>query len=158
MFQEEAPEVVWDFRDMPPHLSTSSRFYVLFLLIVCIVVGVEIFRAWRIAPPFTLSRQRNNPSYLPKLEASRRKLKQWILCTLLASGTLASFGLYHVCDELLNDRKILGRFALLLALREYATELTMGSLIALFAFLVQWHFFARIQRLRQMSSGQPTPE
>ncbi len=152
MFQEQTPQVAWDFRDMPPHLSTSSRFYILFLLVFCIVIGVEILRAWRIAPPFTLARQRNNPSYLTKLETSRRRLKQWIVCTLVASVTLASLNLYDVCDLLLSEKA--GRMTILLAIREYSTEFTAASLIALFAFLVQWHFLARIQRLHQMFTGQ----
>jgi hypothetical protein len=156
MFQDQVPEAVWDLRESP-QLSTSSRLYFIFLLIVCIVVSVEVFRAWRNALPFRQPRHPNNPFYLTMLETSRNKLKQWIVCTLLASGILTSLDLYDFCNRSLIENTS-GRFAVLLTVREYATELTMGLLVVLFAFLVQWHFLARIQQLRQGSNGKLTPE
>jgi hypothetical protein len=148
MFQEQAPEVTWDLRQIQRVPSTSFKLYVLFLLIVCIVTSVELFKAWRAAPPFRLSRQVGNPSYLKMLDASRTRLQQWILCTFLAWGILTSLSLCDVCYRLLGEKTI-GSGVILFVLRDYAAALSMAFLVVLFAFLVRWHLLARIERLRE---------
>jgi hypothetical protein len=123
------------------------KLYVLFLLFVCLVTSVELFKAWRAAPPFRLSRQANNPSYPKMLEASRIRLRQSILCIFLALGMLTSLNLSDVCNLMLAE-KTMGRGLILFVLRDYGADLTMGFLVVLFAFLVRWHFLTRIEHLR----------
>jgi hypothetical protein len=148
MFQDEvAPPQAWELRE-PPQLSPSARLYLLFLLIVCVVVAIELFRAWRLAPPFGLSRQRNNPSYLKGLETARTRITQWILRSFLVLGIHTSLSLLRVCSLLLGESSI-SAVSFLLAFREYAAELMMGLSVAFFGFLIQWHFLLRIKRLRE---------
>jgi hypothetical protein len=110
--------------------------------------SVELFKAWRAAPPFRLSRQLSNPSYLKMLAASRTRLKQWIFCTFLLWGTLTSLSLSDVCDRLLGEKTI-GSAVILFVIRDYAAALTMAFLVVFFSFFVQWHILARIERLRE---------
>jgi hypothetical protein len=81
------------------------------------------------------------------LEASRTRLRQWILCTFLVVGILTSINLTHICTFLLSERTIRGE-VILYILRDYGADLTLGFLAVLFAFLVRWHFLTRIERLR----------
>ena len=143
---QEAPQTTWDLQQIYREPSTSVKIYVLFLLVVCIVTSVELFRAWRVAPPFRLSRQVGNPSYPKMLEASRTRLRQWILCIFLAMGILTSINLSDVCNLMLGE-KTMGHGLILFAFRDYGADLTLGFLAVLFAFLVRWHFLARIERL-----------
>ncbi len=145
---QEAPQTTWDLQQIYRGPSTSVKIYVLFLLVVCIVTSVELFRAWRVAPPFRLSRQVGNPSYPKMLEASRTRLRQWILCTFLVLGILTSINLSDVCNLMLSE-KTMGRELILFVLRDYGADLTMGFIAALFAFLVRWHFLTRVERLRE---------
>jgi len=80
------------------------------------------------------------------LEASRTRLRQWILCIFLAMGILTSINLSDVCNLMLGE-KTMGHGLILFAFRDYGADLTLGFLAVLFAFLVRWHFLARIERL-----------
>jgi hypothetical protein len=127
--------------------STAFKLYVLFFLIACLVPIVELFKAWRIALPFRLSRQVSNLAYPKLLEASGARLTQWIFFTFLTSGLCISLSLYDVCNRLMNE-KVVGIFTILLVLSDYATALTMTFIAILLMFLVRWHFIARINYLR----------
>jgi len=146
MLQES---VGWDPRYMTREPSTSLKIYMLFLFVACFVVAIKLIRIWRAAPPFRLSRQAGNPTYLQSLQASSTSLKQWIGCTFLGWGILFSISLHKVCDRLLDDESM-GRFAILFAIQDFATTLTMALLVAVFLFLVRWHMLDRMERLRNM--------
>jgi hypothetical protein len=138
----------WDPQYIYREPSTGLKLYVLFLLVGCVVTSVELFKAWRAAPPFRISRQVSNATYLNGLETSRTRLKQWIFFTILVWGILTSTSIYDVCNRLLAEKKI-GSAAVLLVLQDYATTLTMALLVILFAFLVRWHLVSRINYLRK---------
>lgn len=144
MFQKT---VTWDLRYINREPSMSMKLYLLFLLFCCIVTSVELFKAWRVAPPFKLSRQASNRSYVKTLEASGTRLKNWILCIFLAMGILTSLNISDACNLLLAEKRM-GLGVVLFVLRDYGAEVTMGFLVVLFAFLIRWHFMARIERLR----------
>jgi hypothetical protein len=59
--------VAWDPQNMIVEPSTGQKIYVLFLLVACVVTIVKLIRVWRVALPFRLSTQANNPSYLKLL-------------------------------------------------------------------------------------------
>ncbi len=126
----------------------------LFLLVVCVVTGIKLIRAWRVAPPFRLSRQAGNPAYLQLLQAWSTSLKQWIGSTFLGWGILASISLYEVCDRLL-DVKGMARFAILFVVQDFAVALVMALLVAVFLFLVRWHMLDRMQHLRHAPDYAP---
>jgi hypothetical protein len=142
MFQETG---TWDLRYINREPSISMKLYVFLLLFICIVTGVKLFRTWRAAPPFRLSRQASNPSYLKMLQASKTQLAQWILCIFLALGIRTSLNLSDVCNLMLG--KTAGSGVIPIVLRDYSAELTMSFFVALFAFLVRWHCLTRIERL-----------
>jgi hypothetical protein len=116
----------------------------LFLLVVCIVTSIKLVRLWRMAPPFRAQRQRDNSAYLSLLQSSAASLKQWISFTYLGWGIFASISLYNLCNQLLDDKRVGGLMVVFLV-REFSTTLTMALLVALFAFLAQWHMSRRIQ-------------
>jgi hypothetical protein len=138
----------WDLRNIHREPSTSLKLYVFFLLVGCVVTSMELIKAWRVAPPFRISRQISNASYLNGLEASRTRLKQWIFFTILVWGILTSTSVYDVSNGLLAEKKI-SSGAVLFVLQDYATTLTMALLVILFAFLVRWHLVSRINYLRK---------
>src|ERR1700682_873778 len=145
---QEASQTTWDLRYINREPPTSMKLYLLFLLFACIVTSVELFKAWRVAPPFRPPRQVSNPSYLKMLEASRTRLRQWILFIFLALGILTSLNLSDVCILMLGE-KTMGSGLILFVLRDCGADLTMGFFVVLFAFLVRCHFLARIDRLRE---------
>jgi hypothetical protein len=116
----------------------------LFLLVVCIVTSIKLVRLWRMAPPFRAQRQRDNSAYLSLLQSSAASLKQWIGFTYLGWGIFASISLYNLWNQLLDDKRVGGLMVVFLV-REFSTTLTMALLVALFAFLAQWHMSRRIQ-------------
>jgi hypothetical protein len=144
--QEEL--VGWDLQNIHRQPSTSLKLYLLFLLFVCAVTTVKLLKAWQAAPPFRLSRQACNPTYLRGLEASSISLKHWIGCTILAWGILTSTSLYEVCNRLVGEKTI-GSATFLVLLEDYSTVLSMALIVVLFVFLVRWHLLTRIERLRK---------
>jgi hypothetical protein len=75
-----------------------------------------------------------------------------ILCIFLAMGILTSLNISDACNLLLAE-KIMGLSVVLFVLRDYGAEVTMECLVVLFAFLVRWHFVARIERLRDSNQA-----
>ena len=147
-WQQGSSEVTWDLRVDGRERSTTWEIYVIFLLIACLATGAELFKTWRSAPPFRLSRQTGSPAYLKALEASRRRLKQWTLSTLLVWGVFAASSFHRVRYQLLVEKTI-GREAILLVLDDYARALSDALLVVFIIFLVRWHLQARIERLRE---------
>ena len=143
MLQESAA-TSWDPRAITSTPSVSLKLYMLFLLVVCIVTSIKLVRLWRMAPPFRAQRQRDNSAYLSLLQSSAASLKQWISFTYLGWGVFASISLYNLCNQLLDDKRVGGLMVVFLV-REFSTTLTMALLVALFAFLAQWHMSRRIQ-------------
>ena len=131
--------------------STAMKIYILFLFLVCIVTSVKLVRVWRAAPPLRLSRQASSPTYLQLLETSSRRLTQWMVSTFLAWGLFASISLTHVCNQLLNDKRM-GQFVILFVIQDLSTTLTMALVTVLFSFLVRWHMLKRIEYLRLIPS------
>ncbi len=128
--------------------STAFKIYVLFTLVAFLVVVTRLIRVWIAVPPFRLRRQANNPAYLKRLQASRASLKQWMGCTLVAWATLASTTVTRTCDVLLESRAT-GMAAFVWAIKDLSTSLSLGSFVALFLFLAQWHLHNRIELLRE---------
>jgi hypothetical protein len=146
MFQEST---TWDLRHMTREPSTSTKIYMLFLLVVCIVTTVKLIRVWRRASPFRLSQRDGNPDYLRLLQSSGTSLRQWICFTVLTWGVFASVCLYDFCDGLLIEKRT-PREMFLFAIQDFSTTLTMTLLVVLFSFLARWHMLKRIEYLRQM--------
>ena len=126
--------------------SMGLKVYVWFLLFVCLVTTIKLIRIWRGAAPFRLSRQRNHAAYLQVLRTSCKSLAQWIGCTFLGWGILASHTLYNLCRGMLNE-KVTGRLVILFAVEDFATSLTMALWVVSFAYLARWHMITRIRRL-----------
>jgi len=143
MLQESAA-TSWNPRAITSTPSVSLKLYMLFLLVVCIVTSIKLVRLWRMAPPFRAQRQRDNSAYLSLLQSSAASLKQWIGFTYLGWGIFASISLYNLWNQLLDDKRVGGLMVVFLV-REFSTTLTMALLVALFAFLAQWHMSRRIQ-------------
>jgi hypothetical protein len=146
MLQEST---TWNPRYIYREPSTSLKIYVLFLFAVCIVACVKLFRVWRAAPPFRLSRKAGSPAYLQSLEISSTSLSQWIGSTFLVWGIFSSVSLYDVCDRLFDSKRI-GSFVILFVIQDFSKTLTMALLVVLFLRLVRWHMLKRIERLRHI--------
>ena len=149
MLQDDS-SVGWDPLVIPPHISPSLKIYVLFLVIAVIAATTRLISLWIAAPPFWLSRQANNPTCLQRLRAERAKLKQWLVCTLLGWGVVASIELFQASTRL--EAKVNGIGSTLFAIRDFSMHAEMASVTALFLFLVQWHLLNRIERLSQLST------
>jgi hypothetical protein len=144
MLQESASVDLTDFIREP---STSFKFYVLFLLVACVVGCAKLARIWRAAPPFRLSRLTDRPTHLRLLQESSRSLTQWIGCIFLAWGVLTSTALYGVCNNILTE-KTAGRLVILYAIEDFSASLGAGLWVVIFLFLVRWHALARIDRMK----------
>jgi len=138
--------VGWDPISLPPNISPSLRCYVLFLFVAVVVVIAKLVTLWIAAPPFRLSRQARNPDFLQCLRRARRSIQQWLLCTLLGWGFVASIDLFEASGRLLvaKPRDV---SLILFAVRNFSVGPEMASLVALLLFLAQWHLLNRIERL-----------
>jgi hypothetical protein len=116
------------------------------LLVTAIVAMVKLVPLWIAAPPFLLSRQANNPEYLQRLRTVRVSVKQWMVCTLLVWGFVASVDLFQVSSRLLAAKGA-GTVLILFAIRNFSAGPEMAFLVALFLFLAQWHLLNRIESI-----------
>lgn len=139
--------VTWDPQNMIVEPSIGQKTYVLFLVVVCVVTILKLIRIWRVALPFRLSTQANNPSYLKLLRSTHSSLSHWMWCMFLGWGVLSSTALYDFCNSMLNE-KVTGRMVVLLQIREFSALLATALWVVLFVFLVRWHVSARIECLR----------
>lgn len=139
--------VTWDPQNMIVEPSIGQKTYVLFLVVVCVVTIIKLIRIWRVALPFRLSTQANNPSYLKLLRVCHRSLCHWIGCIFLAWAILSSTAIYNFCHGMLSE-KVTGRIVILFAIRDFFTSLSMALWVVLFVFVVRWHASSRIERLR----------
>ncbi len=146
--QGDESAIGWDPMYIHREPSTALKIYVLFLLIAFVVTMTRMIAVWIAAPPFRLARQASNPAYLQRLQASRSSAKQWLGCTLLGWGILASTSVTHACDVLLQS-KAAGTAALLWAIKDFSVSLSLGLFVALFLFLLQWHLHNRLEHLRK---------
>ena len=135
----------WDWRQLPV-LSSSMRIYLLFLFVIVIVTATKLLRAWRTAPPFRLSRQAGNPTYIRSLRASSTSLKHWAAFVFLGWGICTCTSVHEFCVRLLDENRV-GSFVILLAVLGFASTLTMTLLVVLFMLLVRWHLIQRIENL-----------
>ena len=145
MLQDES-SIGWDPLSIPRPLSPVLRVYALFLLVTVIVVMAKLVTLWIAAPPFRLSLQANNPEYLQRLRTVRVSVKQWMVCTLLVWGFVASVDLFQVSSRLLAA-KMRGAVLILFAIRDFSVGPEMAFLVALFLFLAQWHLLNRIESI-----------
>ncbi len=143
---QESAYTSWDLRTVTSEPSTAIKIYILFLFVVCIVTSIKLIRIWRMAAPFRAQRQRENPVYESLLQSTASSLKRWIRVTGFGWGIFASISVYDFCDRLL-DQKTVGSLVVVFFVRDLSPTLTMALLVALFAFLVQWHIDRRIENL-----------
>jgi len=137
----------WDLRSIPHESTSAERALVFFFLIAVAVAAANLIRIWRMAPPFLVSRQAGNQSFLRQLRQSTRSTSQWMELTLLFYCLLIRFDLYHECSALLAPGRILAIDVVYL-LQNVLVLLEMGLLLMLLLFLVRWHFFSRIESVK----------
>ena len=144
MLQES---VTFDLRNMIDGPSTKMEIYTFFFLVAFIVTAAKVVRIWWAAPPFRLSRQANNPTFLLTLEKSVHSLKQWSDCAFLGWGLLASLRITDLCNNLPYQRG--GTWLVVVSVtREVSVALTMATLVMLCSLLARWHMLKRIEYLR----------
>ena len=146
MVQEQSQN--WNVRiDRWP--SVGEQLFDLFLLAVCLVASVWLFKVWRAAPPFKLSRQMNNMAYLKMLEAVSSSLVQWVVCTLLVWGIFSSVASYEAWNNsLILKEEFLRSSAIRSAFRDCSQAFSWALLTVLYVFLIRWHILTRITKLR----------
>src|SRR5215813_11542994 len=138
----------WDLQTMHPPLSPGFRLYLLFLFVGCLLAAANLAKLWRAAPPFRLARQERNSAYVRMLEVSSSSLRQWITCTFLAWGILASVGLYDLSKRLLAERAA-EHTIILFAIEGFSVEFTMALFVVLYLVLIRWHILKRIEQVRK---------
>jgi hypothetical protein len=143
------PSQNWDLRSVDRWPSAGEQLFVLFLLAVWLVASIFLFKVWRAAPPFKLSRQLNNMVYLKMLEAVSSSLAQWIICTLLVWGIFSSVASYEAWNNsLILKEEFLRSSAIRSAFRDCSLTLSTALLTVLYVFLIRWHILTRITKLR----------
>ena len=145
MLQDDS-SIGWDPLEFHPYVSLSLRIYAFFAVIAVIVTTTRLISLWIAAPPFWLSRQAHNPDYLRRLRTESDSVKQWMICTLLGWGGVASIELVHTSTRLVVAM-VYGTSTILFAIRDFSMHAELASVIALFLFLVRWHLLNRIDRL-----------
>jgi len=143
---QESTSASWDLRHMTLEPFAPLKIYLLLLLVVCIIAAIRLISLWRMAPPFRAHRQHDNPTYLPLLQSSAASLKRWSRFIGFGWGLFASTSVYDFCGRVLDEKSV-SRFVTVFYVREVSTTLTMALVVALLAFLIQWHIGRRIENL-----------
>lgn len=147
MLQETS---TWDLQRMGPALSPVFRLYIVFLFAVCILASSKLIKLWRAAPPFRVERQEKNLVYFRTLEMVATSLRQWITCTFLAWGIVASVDVYDCSNRLLGQEGV-DRNVVLFAIEGLSSGLTMALLVVLCLVLIRWHVLKRIEHCRRVA-------
>jgi hypothetical protein len=149
---QDESAIGWDPTTIYPAPSMALNVYVLFSLVAILAATVRLVMLWIPAPPFRLSKQKNNPAYLQQLSAGSHSLTQWMGCALLAGGFVASTDFYQTCNYLLRAKLLNGTLVLFLV-RNSIPDLTLTLLVALVLYLARWHLLNRSQRLRELTTS-----
>ncbi len=70
----------------------------------------------------------------------------------LAWGFMTSTSVYDLCSTLLLE-KVTGRNQMLLAIRDFSTNLSFALFVVFFVYLVRWHILIRAGRFPSGTDG-----
>jgi hypothetical protein len=138
----------WDLRSLPHEPSSSEKLFAFFFLTVAIVGVVKLIKIWRGAPPFRLSRQTGNVSYVRQLETRARSLGHWMRLTVLICAFFACLDFYHGSEELVFSRKITEVDVIYLLLGPFHI-FALGLSLIVWLFLIRWHLVKRLEHLAE---------
>ena len=141
-------EIQWDPLTILREPPYPYKIYMLFLFVTLVVTGARLIRIWAAAPPFRLSRQAHNSTYVELLQRVGRDLGRWMGVASLGAGTLAALTMTGICNDKLMATTDLPPSAVLYTIRDFSVSLTMALLTLLFLFLTRWHILKRIERLQ----------
>ena len=136
----------WDLRTVCYTPSTSTKVYVLFILLTFVVAIAKLLRIWWAAPPFRPRPKGDLSKHVQMLRASTSSLGRWIGLTFLAWGILVSVSLPNVCYGLTAERTI-GIASILFVISDSAPALSAALFAVLFLYLSRWYFIRRMERL-----------
>jgi hypothetical protein len=138
----------WDFRALPPSLSSYDRIFVfvmLGILVVALLKFVAIVKAVR------LLRDRKTLDCSPHLgflAVSIRSLSQWIVLPFFAWGFLAARKLYQLSTELFANPNSFVSLKLS-SFRTLFIELGMSILVSFLVFIARWYAINRLDSHRR---------
>jgi hypothetical protein len=141
----------WDFRALPPPLSSCDRIFVfvmLGILLVALLKFVAIVKAVK------LLRDSKTPDCSPHLgflAVSIRSLSQWIVLPFFAWGFLAAMKLYQRSTELFPNpgSSVAPELS---SFRTLFIELEMSILVSFLVFIARWYAINRLDSRRELRS------
>src|SRR5258708_5809317 len=136
----------WDLRTVCYTPSTSTKVYLLFILLTFVVAIAKLLRIWWAAPPFRPRPKGDLSKHVQMLRASTSSLGRWIGLTFLAWGILASRNLVDAYYGLAAE-KIRWTGSTLFAISESASALNAALFAVLFLYLSRWYIVRRMERL-----------
>jgi hypothetical protein len=150
--QQDGSSIGWDPIQIHRDPEPLVKIFVLLSVVALIIVLVRLIRIWIQAPPLKLSRQANNRGFTDSLRVDRDSIRHWLGLMLLGWGFVACTQVTGTCNLLLNQMSV-NSTALVFALRDISTSLSLGLFVALCLFLAQWHLNTRLQQLIRISVG-----
>ena len=142
---QESTTLAWDPRYVDRAPSTALKVYVLFLLVACLVTSYRLASVWRAVPPFSRKNSAVPSAYIRLLREAEASCGRWIGLIFLAWGFLTSTSVYDLCSSMLLEN-VAGRNQILLAIREFSTNLSFALFVVFFVYLARWHLLMRTGR------------
>jgi hypothetical protein len=81
-------------------------------------------------------------------DSKTNHLCRWIGLIFLASGLLASTGVYDTCRGMLEE-KTTRLAAIVPMIQDFAAVLSVGLLVVLFLYLARWHMLTRMEHFHE---------
>jgi hypothetical protein len=136
--------VQWDIRTMLCRTSVADQVLVFFLLAVLVVVGVKLFRVWKIVKPFSQRLPEKTAEYFNLLKLTTRSLIRWIQFSLLFGG----FCIWIVAAKIvqrwfLNPKP--GHIIGWCEFQQISGGVGLIMLVTTVTFLAQWYLEKRLQ-------------
>jgi hypothetical protein len=141
----------WDFRALPPSLSSYDRIFVFVMLGIRLVAFLKIVA---IVKAVKLLRDRKTPDCSPHLgflAVSIRSLSQWIVLPFFAWAFLAAMKLYQLSTELFANPNSSVSLELS-SFRTLFTELEISILVSFLIFIARWYAINRLDSHSELRS------
>ncbi len=137
-------QVQWDLRSMLCHTSVVDQVLVFFLLAVLVVVGLKLFRVWRMVKPFSRRLPESAVNYLELLKLTVRSLARWIQFSFLFGGFCVWIVLVKILEKWALGPKP-GHLIDWCEFQQISGGVGLMLLVTTIAFLARWHLEKRLQ-------------
>jgi hypothetical protein len=146
---QDQPTTSWDISQTTHAPPITSKLYILYLLVTCVVVAVKLAGAWNQAARLRASEQQLRTVRIQRILAQITSLKRWMWLTVLGCALCLSVDIVSDLNRFLTYHSDLEHpSSALFLLSDYFAVFTMALFVITFVYLVRWHLSFLVKRAR----------